>query len=68
MFGCKKLCCFLLQNESEEMMVDKSPGPPEVLNASDGLSEVFMEPLLDQSPSSFESTELNFEFSDHNYR
>lgn len=35
---------------------------------TDGLTDVFMEPLLDQSSSSFESTEFNFEFSDNNYR
>lgn len=50
------------------MMVDKSPSPSETLPTSEPLSDVFMEPLLDQSPSSFESTELSFEFSDHNYR
>ncbi|XP_022907553.1 calmodulin-binding transcription activator 2 isoform X3 [Onthophagus taurus] len=55
-----------IKNESEEMLLDNSPGPPE---GSDTLSDVFMEPLLDQSASSsFESTEFNFEFSDHNYR
>lgn len=48
------------------MLLDSSPGPPET---SDTLSDVFMEPLLDHSAaSSFESTEFNFEFSDHNYR
>lgn len=50
------------------MLLDSSPGPPEVLQATDTLSDVFMEPLLDQSSSSFESNEFNFEFSDHNYR
>lgn len=59
---------FILKNESEEMMLDNSPGPPEPLQTHDTLSDVFMEPLLDQSSSSFESTEFNFEFSDHNYR
>ncbi|KRT86404.1 Ankyrin repeat-containing protein, partial [Oryctes borbonicus] len=55
-----------IKNESEDMLLDSSPGPPE---ANDTLSDVFMEPLLDQSAaSSFESTEFNFEFSDHNYR
>lgn len=48
------------------MLLDNSPGPPDT---TDTLSDVFMEPLLDQSASSsFESTEFNFEFSDHNYR
>lgn len=50
------------------MMLDHSPGPPDTLQSNDTLSDVFMEPLLDQSSSSFESTEFNFEFSDHNYR
>lgn len=49
-------------------MLDHSPGPPEVLPSSDTLSDVFMEPLLDQSTSNFEPVEFNFEFSDHNYR
>ncbi|XP_064211128.1 calmodulin-binding transcription activator 2 isoform X3 [Tribolium castaneum] len=54
-----------IKNESEDMLLDTSPGPPE---PNDTLSDVFMEPLLDQSSSSFESNEFNFEFSDHNYR
>ncbi|KAG5895919.1 hypothetical protein JTB14_031823 [Gonioctena quinquepunctata] len=53
-----------IKNESEEMMLDKSPGVP----VKDTLSDMFMEPLLDQSSSSFESAEFSFEFSDHNYR
>ncbi|XP_074029388.1 calmodulin-binding transcription activator isoform X5 [Leptinotarsa decemlineata] len=58
-----------IKNESEEMMLDKSPGVPTSLQTSDTLSDIFMEPLLDhQSSSSFESTEFNFEFSDNNYR
>jgi hypothetical protein len=57
-----------VQNESEEMLLDTSPGPPDTLQPNDTLSDVFMEPLLDQSSSSFESNEFNFEFSDHNYR
>ncbi|XP_072388644.1 calmodulin-binding transcription activator 2 isoform X3 [Diabrotica undecimpunctata] len=57
-----------IKNESEEMMMDKSPCAPDSLQATDTLSDVFMEPLLDQSSSSFESTEFNFEFSDNNYR
>ncbi|KAF5289535.1 hypothetical protein FQR65_LT11810 [Abscondita terminalis] len=56
------------QNESDEMMLDHSPGPPETLQSNDTLTDVFMEPLLDQSTSTFESSEYNFEFSDHNYR
>lgn len=49
---------------------DCSPSQPESLTtASDSLSEVFMEPLLmDEPSSSFEPVEFNFEFSDHNYR
>lgn len=58
----------MLQNESEEMLLDSSPGPPDALQTNDSLTDVFMEPLLDQSSSSFESTEFNFEFSDNNYR
>lgn len=50
------------------MLLDSSPGPPDTLQTSDSLSDVFMEPLLDQSSSSFESTEFNFELSDNNYR
>ncbi|XP_018574381.1 calmodulin-binding transcription activator 2 isoform X1 [Anoplophora glabripennis] len=57
-----------IKNESEDMLLDSSPGPPDTLQTNDGLSDVFMEPLLDQSSSSFESTEFNFEFSDNNYR
>ncbi|KAJ8940097.1 hypothetical protein NQ318_011479 [Aromia moschata] len=57
-----------IKNESEEMSLENSPGPPDTLQANDSLSDVFMEPLLDQSSSSFESTEFNFEFSDNNYR
>ncbi|KAK4875873.1 hypothetical protein RN001_012295 [Aquatica leii] len=57
-----------IKNESDEMMLDHSPGPPETLQSNDTLTDVFMEPLLDQSASTFESSEYNFEFSDHNYR
>ncbi|KAF5291164.1 hypothetical protein FQA39_LY14406 [Lamprigera yunnana] len=57
-----------IKNESDEMMIDHSPGPPETLQTNDTLTDVFMEPLLDQSTSTFESSEYNFEFSDHNYR
>ncbi|XP_063932843.1 calmodulin-binding transcription activator 2 isoform X6 [Zophobas morio] len=58
-----------IKNESsDEMLLDTSPGPPDTLQPNDTLSDVFMEPLLDQSSSSFESNEFNFEFSDHNYR
>lgn len=49
-------------------MLDHSPSPAETIQSSDALSDVFMEPLLDQSASSFEPVEFNFEFSDHNYR
>jgi hypothetical protein len=49
---------------------DCSPAQPESLTASDDpLSEVFMEPLLiDEPSSSLEPVEFNFEFSDNNYR
>jgi hypothetical protein len=49
---------------------DCSPAQPESLTASgDPLSEVFMEPLLIEEPSSsLEPVEFNFEFSDNNYR
>ncbi|XP_069677784.1 calmodulin-binding transcription activator 2 isoform X3 [Periplaneta americana] len=61
-----------IKNESEDMMLghDCSPSQPESsTNASDSLSEVFMEPLLMDEPSStYEPVEFNFEFSDHNYR
>lgn len=50
------------------MMLD-SPSQHESLDAPDSLSDVFMEPLLDQhTATSFEPVEFNFEFSDHNYR
>lgn len=48
------------QNESEEMQLDTSP--------KSDLSDVFMEPLLEQPSSAFDNAEFNFEFSDHNYR
>ncbi|VEN53158.1 unnamed protein product [Callosobruchus maculatus] len=57
-----------IKNESEDMLLDGSPGPSDSFQGNDTLSDVFMDPLLDQSSSSFESTEFNFEFSDHNYR
>ncbi|GFG34010.1 hypothetical protein Cfor_07539, partial [Coptotermes formosanus] len=61
-----------IKNESEDMMLghDCSPAQPESLTASDDpLSEVFMEPLLiDEPSSSLEPVEFNFEFSDNNYR
>ncbi|KAJ8981100.1 hypothetical protein NQ317_005418 [Molorchus minor] len=57
-----------IKNESEEMLLENSPGPPDTMQPNDTLTDVFMEPLLDQSSSSFESTEFNFEFSDNNYR
>uniref|UniRef100_A0A1Y1N492 CG-1 domain-containing protein n=1 Tax=Photinus pyralis TaxID=7054 RepID=A0A1Y1N492_PHOPY len=57
-----------IKNESEEMMLDHSPEPSDTLQANDTLSDVFMEPLLDQTGTSFEPSEYNFDFSDHNYR
>ncbi|XP_018318832.1 calmodulin-binding transcription activator 1 isoform X2 [Agrilus planipennis] len=57
-----------IKNDSEEMMLDSSPGPSEIMPTSETLSDVFMEPLLEQSNANFESTEFNFEFSDNNYR
>lgn len=48
--------------------MDNSPGPPDSQQTSDTLYDVYMEPLLEPSSSSFESSEFNFEFSDHNYR
>lgn len=57
-----------LQNESEEMLLDKPTSSSTNCFQPNGLTDVFMEPLLDQSSSSFESAEFTFEFSDHNYR
>ncbi|KAK7871664.1 hypothetical protein R5R35_009033 [Gryllus longicercus] len=60
-----------IKNESEEMMLshDCSPQPESSTGAGDSLSEVFMEPLLlDEPTSTYEPVEFNFEFSDHNYR
>ncbi|XP_060529808.1 calmodulin-binding transcription activator 1 isoform X4 [Cylas formicarius] len=57
-----------IKNESEDMLMENSPGPPDSQQPTDTLYDVFMEPLLEQSSSSFESAEFNFEFSDHNYR
>ncbi|XP_068082138.1 calmodulin-binding transcription activator 2 [Anabrus simplex] len=60
-----------IKNESEDMLLghDCSPQPDSSNGTSDSLSEVFMEPLLlDETPSTYEPVEFNFEFSDHNYR
>ncbi|XP_050304910.1 calmodulin-binding transcription activator 1 isoform X3 [Anthonomus grandis grandis] len=58
-----------IKNESEDLlMMDNSPGPPDSQQSSETLYDVYMEPLLEQTSSSFESTEFSFEFSDHNYR
>lgn len=48
--------------------MENSPGPPDNQQPSETLYDVYMEPLLEQSSTTFESTEFNFEFSDHNYR
>lgn len=48
-------------------MSERLPVPTNTFQP-DGLTDVFMEPLLDQSSSSFESAEFSFEFSDNNYR
>ncbi|XP_076265400.1 calmodulin-binding transcription activator isoform X5 [Rhynchophorus ferrugineus] len=57
-----------IKNESEELMMDNSPGPPDSQQPTETLYDVYMEPLLEQSSSNFETTEFNFEFSDNNYR
>ncbi|XP_048524717.1 calmodulin-binding transcription activator 2-like isoform X1 [Dendroctonus ponderosae] len=57
-----------IKNESEDMLMENSPGPPDTQQPSESLYDVYMEPLLEPSSSSFESSEFNFEFSDHNYR
>jgi len=47
--------------------MSREPSPlPESL--ADSLSDSFLEPMLDEPSSSFETSEFNFEFSDHNYR
>lgn len=47
--------------------MSREPSPlPE--SHADSLSDSFLEPMLDEPSSSFETSEFNFEFSDHNYR
>ncbi|XP_059490019.1 calmodulin-binding transcription activator 1 isoform X4 [Neocloeon triangulifer] len=55
-----------IKNESEELMFSESSPLPE--SNADSLSESFLEPMLDEPSSSFETSEFNFEFSDHSYR
>ncbi|CAB3378064.1 Hypothetical predicted protein [Cloeon dipterum] len=55
-----------IKNESEELMNRESSPLPE--SSADSLSDSFLEPMLDEPSSSFETSEFNFEFSDHNYR
>ncbi|KAL1497599.1 hypothetical protein ABEB36_008531 [Hypothenemus hampei] len=57
-----------IKNESEEHLMETSPGPPDSQQSGESLYDVYMEPLLEPSSSSFESSEFHFEFSDHNYR
>nr|CAD7201845.1 unnamed protein product [Timema douglasi] len=60
-----------IKNESVDMMLgsDSCSQPESAGIIRDTLSEVFMEPLLmDEPTSTFEPVEFNFEFSDHNYR
>ncbi|KAF4527200.1 hypothetical protein B566_EDAN006127 [Ephemera danica] len=58
-----------IKNESEEMMLSRDSSPlPESTSNTDSLSDAFLEPMLDEPSSSFETSEFNFEFSDHNYR
>nr|CAD7452636.1 unnamed protein product [Timema tahoe] len=60
-----------IKNESVDMMLgsDSCSQPESSGIIRDTLSEVFMEPLLmDEPTSTFEPVEFNFEFSDHNYR
>ncbi|XP_047112567.1 calmodulin-binding transcription activator 1 [Schistocerca piceifrons] len=59
-----------IKNESADVMSDQdSSRNDSSAGNSDTLPEVFMEPLLiDETSSSFEPVEFNFEFSDHNYR
>lgn len=60
-----------IKNESEDLMSLGSP-ISDTLNSDTsglgGLSDTFMEPLLDSLPSSNFEHEFSFEFSDHNYR
>ncbi|KAK9886085.1 hypothetical protein WA026_014870 [Henosepilachna vigintioctopunctata] len=55
-----------IKNETEDMMLGNSPGPPDKHN--DSLSEPFRESLLDQSTYAFDASEFNFDFADNNYR
>lgn len=60
-----------IKNESEDIMSLGSP-ISDTFNSDTsgfgGLSDTFMEPLLDSLPSSNFDHEFNFEFSDHAYR
>lgn len=60
-----------IKNESEDMMSLGSP-ISDTLNSDTsgmgGLSDTFMEPLLDSMPGGSFDQEFNFEFSDHSYR
>lgn len=60
-----------IKNETEDIMSLGSP-ISDTFNSDTsglgGLSDTFMEPLLDSLPSSNFDQEFNFEFSDHNYR
>lgn len=60
-----------IKNESEDIMSLGSP-ISDTFNSDTsgfgGLSDTFMEPLLDSLPSSSFDQEFNFEFSDHAYR
>lgn len=61
-----------IKNESDDMMSLGSP-ISDALNSDasagmGGLSDTFMEPLLDSMTNNSFDQEFNFEFSDHNYR
>lgn len=60
-----------IKNETEDIMSLGSP-LSDTLNSDasgmGGLSDTFMEPLLDSLPGGSFDQEFNFEFSDHNYR
>lgn len=57
-----------IKNESEEMMSLGSPMQESLSGDTTGLSDSFMEPLLDSMSNSHFDQEFNFEFSDQNYR
>lgn len=60
-----------IKNESDDMMSLGSPISDTFASetsALGGLSDSFMEPLLDSLPSTTFDQEFNFEFSDHTYR